>query len=82
MQFEGDLAEAIPAMLTGPVVKSGTMCAEVYCQTVGPIRSTHVIYISCGIRAAESDLFSNTRVTDIDARVKDYRAEYREIDLY
>ena len=82
VQFESDLADAVPSMLTGPVITSGRTCAEVYCQTVGPIRSTHVIYISCGIKAAEMDLFENMRVTDIDARAKDYAALYREIDLY
>lgn len=82
IQFESDLAEYIPPLLTGPVVKSGKNCGDVYFQTAHSVRTTHVIYISCGIQAQESGLFGNTRVTDIDARVKNYESEYREIDLY
>ena len=81
IQLEGDLAEAIPEMLTGRVVKSDKNCAELYLQTIGQCNATHVIYISCGIEAAKSRLFEGTRITDIDARVKDFASAYREIDL-
>ena len=82
IQFDTELADAIPALLTGPVVRSERTCSDIYSQTIGPVRSTHVIYISCGVRAAESETFRNIHVTDIDARTADYRTAFREIDLY
>ena len=82
VQFESDLAEAIPLFLTGPVRNTEKSCAELYLQTVGNINSTHVVYISCGVQGKTLGILSDCNVTDIDARVKDYRNEYREILLY
>ena len=82
VQFESDLAEAIPHFLTGPVSNTDKSCAELYLQTVGNINSTHVIYISCGVQGKTLGVLADCNVTDLDARVKDYRSEYREILLY
>ena len=82
IQMESELAESIPAILTGPLAISNKTCAEDYIQEFGPCQATHVIYLSCGVMAAEGRLFENARVTDIDARAKDYQSAYREIDLY
>lgn len=82
IQMESELAESIPAILTGPLAISNKTCAEDYIQEFGPCQATHVIYLSCGVMAAEGRLFENARVTDIYARAKDYQSVYREIDLY
>lgn len=82
IQFEEELAEAIPGILTGTVRRSDLNCAQLFLQTIGPCTATHVIYISCGIQAEAGNLFEGCRITDIDAREQDYRSRYREIDLY
>ena len=82
VQFEEELAEAIPQMLTGRVIRSDRDCARLYLQTVGPCNATHVIYISCGLEAAANRLFEGPRITDLDARVRNAAQEYREINLF
>lgn len=82
VQFEQDLAESIPSLMTGPVQPSDKTCAALYLQTVGSVNATHVIYISCGVQAEEKGLFEGCRITDLNARIKDYQNEYREILLY
>ena len=82
VQFESDLAESIPSLLTGPVTRSEKTCAALYLQTVGSVNATHVIYVSCGTQTEAAALFEDCRTTGLDARVKDYQNEYREIALY
>ena len=82
VQFESDLAETIPSLLTGPVTRSEKTCAALYLQTVGSVNATHVIYISGGTQADAKGLLEGCQITELDARVKDYKSEYREIRLY
>ncbi len=79
VQFEEDLAETIPQLLTSPITP-GETCVELYERTYGALDASHVICVSCrGEEDYENKLGGN--VVYVDARRPDYAEFYQNIEL-
>ena len=80
VQFEEDLAETIPQLLTSPI-EPGETCLELYERTYGPLDASHVICVSCRGQEDYQNLIGTIRVVCVDARRPDYAEFYQSIEL-